>query len=206
MRRIWRLLAALLGLSVSAAVARRWRRGRRRRTSVVDARRLTGVMLPPERLVQRIPLEPGMRVLILGPTDLRWIRLVTQLAGRYGKVYVAESTAERARALDTIMRREGVFGVEALALRGPRLDLPDSSVDLVLGVGVLAGRPARERLLWELGRVLRPGGHVSLSEGLCAPRYLSASRLRGEAQAMGLLSGERHGTPLAYTVNFRKAG
>jgi ubiquinone/menaquinone biosynthesis C-methylase UbiE len=86
------------------------------------------------------------------------------------------------------------------------LDLPDATFDLVLAVGQLAGLPRRQRALWEIERVLRPGGHLSVSQALVGPDFLRDETLRREAAAIGLTWREQHGPPIAYTANYRKPG
>ncbi|HLI27097.1 MAG TPA: methyltransferase domain-containing protein [Chloroflexota bacterium] len=195
------LLAALIGLVVSAVVARRLTRP----APAALARPFATALLTPAALGPGLPVEPGMRVLLLGPAAPSWVQALRAALGRYGRLYVAEPDAERARALRTAVRAAGLGAVEVLAVEaGVRVDLPDSSVDLVVAIGSLAGRPRRQRLLWELQRLLRPGGYLAVSEGLYGARYLRLATLRDEARAVGLDPLARHGTPLAYTATFRK--
>lgn len=62
------------------------------------------------------------------------------------------------------LRHEGVRqSVEPLLMQGPRLPLPDGSVDVVTLFQVLEHTPEPERLLDEVARVLRPGGSALIS-------------------------------------------
>jgi len=66
-------------------------------------------------------------------------------------------TAER-------LRQEGVRqSVESVLMDGPRLPLPDNSVDVVTMFQVLEHTPEPERLLDEIARVLKPGGSAVIS-------------------------------------------
>jgi ubiquinone/menaquinone biosynthesis C-methylase UbiE len=96
--------------------------------------------------------------------------------------------------------------VEVLTGQPSHLDLPDATFDLVLSVGQLASVPRRQRALWEIERILRPGGHLSVSQALVGPPFLAPDTLRREASAVGLGWREQHGLPVAYTANFRKPG
>jgi len=124
--------------------------------------------------------------------------------GKYGKVYVLESSGERADRLARQLRTARVTNAEVLSGDPARLELPDSTFDLALCVHSLADQPRRQRTLWELQRVLRPRGHLSVRESLRPGRYLRRGTLKSEASAVGLVCREEHGTPLAYTANFRK--
>src|SRR5829696_4778102 len=118
---IGRLVAAVVGLLVSAVVARRalghsstpptlWPRG----------------SWAPERLWPRLPIEPGARVLMLGPADVSWIRAMRQAIGRYGTLYVAEPSDERATRLPGELRALNIGGVQVLQADTTRVDLPDA--------------------------------------------------------------------------------
>ncbi|HZS00986.1 MAG TPA: methyltransferase domain-containing protein [Chloroflexota bacterium] len=202
---IARVVLALLGVVVSAQLARRIaRRFAPGTPAPLHTAPVQSALFSPERLVPRLPLEPGMRVLVLGPAPSALIARLTQGAGKYGKVYVLEPTAEDARRLESHLRAAHLANVEVLAGQSSRLDLPDATFDLVVVAGQLAGAPRRQRALWEIERVLRPGGHLSVSQALVGPPFLPAQRLRREASAVGLAWREQHGPPIAYTANFRK--
>jgi ubiquinone/menaquinone biosynthesis C-methylase UbiE len=200
-----RLVLALLGLVVSARVARRVARQVAPDLAArLDAAPVQSAVFTPERLLPRLPLEPGMRVLVLGPAPDALVARVAQGVGKYGKVYVLEPSVEGARWVEARLRVERPGNVEALAGQPSRLDLPDATFDLVLAVGQLAALPRRQRALWEIERVLRPGGHLSVSQALVGPDFLRGSRLQREAGSVGLVWREQHGLPVAYTANFRK--
>jgi SAM-dependent methyltransferase len=205
MRLVARVLLGLLGLLVSILLGRRlaqrWQRVRLGRPAVP----LAAALLAPERLLPRLPLEPGMRVLIVGPASPWLVQAVARAVGKYGRVYTLEPTGQRAQRLTAALRAGRATNIEVLVGRPARLDLPDSTFDLVLCVGVLADLPQRERALWEMHRVLRPGGHLSVSEALVGPSYLRRATLQREADAVGFTWREQRGSPLAYTANFRKA-
>jgi SAM-dependent methyltransferase len=205
-----RILLALVGLLVAGRVAQRAARHWAPALPAVRPRLpalplLSAGAYSPDRLLSRLPLEPGMRVLYVGPADGPLLAAVARAAGKYGKVYAVESSPERARRLETALRRERVGNCEVVVGQPSRLQLPDSTFDLALCVGALADVPQRQRALWELHRVLRPGGHLSVSQALGGHDYLRASTLRREADAVGFGWREQQGSPLAYTANFRKA-
>jgi ubiquinone/menaquinone biosynthesis C-methylase UbiE len=202
-----RIVLALVGLLVSAQLARRLaRRVVPDVAARLDAAPVQSTLFGPDRLMPRLPLDPGMRVLLLGPTPEALLLRVAQGVGKYGKVYVLEPSPEHVRRLRSRARVGHLPNVEALVGQPNRLDLPNATFDLVIAVGQLAGLPRRQRALWEFERVLRPGGHLSVSQALVGPEFLRADTLRREAGAVGLAWREQHGPPVAYTANFRKPG
>jgi ubiquinone/menaquinone biosynthesis C-methylase UbiE len=204
---IARIVLALVGLVVSAQVARRVARHVAPDVAArLDAAPVQSAVFSPDRLLPRLPLEPGMRVLLLGPVPDSLVERVAQGVGKYGKVYVLQPSAEHVRRLEAGRRPGRLLNVEALVGQPNHLDLPDATFDLVLAVGQLAGLPRRQRALWEIERILRPGGHLSVSQALVGPEFLRDETLRREASAVGLNWREQHGPPVAYTANFRKPG
>ncbi|HLH27064.1 MAG TPA: methyltransferase domain-containing protein [Chloroflexota bacterium] len=200
-----RILLALVGLVVSAQVARRL--ARHAPFDVATSREAVPVqsaLFAPDRLIRRLPLEPGMRVLLLGPAPDSLMTRVARGVGKYGKVYVLQPSPESARRLDADLRERHLANVDALVGQASHLNVPDATFDLVLAVGQLAGLPRRQRALWEIERILRPGGHLSVSQALLGPTFLRGETLRREAGAVGLAWREQHGLPFAYTANFRK--
>jgi ubiquinone/menaquinone biosynthesis C-methylase UbiE len=200
-----RALLALAGLLLSAQVAVRLARYfLASRATSAGQPALSGPAPRQQSLLRRLPLEPGMRVLHIGPADARLVQGVAQRVGKYGKVYVVESTSDRAEQLAGQLRAGRVGNVEVLSGDPARLELPDSTFDVALCVRALAAQPRRQRALWELQRVLRPTGQLAVSESLRPGSFLPRRTLKTEADAVGLECREEHGSPLAYTATFRK--
>src|SRR5262249_41219876 len=160
-------LGLLVAGQVARQVARQWPIGKSwpelPRPSVPGLRRRA---FRPDRLLAHLPLEPGMRVLAIGPAESALVSALAHTVGKYGKVYVLEPSSERAHRLTGRLRHERAANVEVLVGPAGRLELPDATFDLALCVGVLAEVGQRERALWNLHRVLRPGGFLAVSEAL----------------------------------------
>jgi ubiquinone/menaquinone biosynthesis C-methylase UbiE len=200
-----RALLALVGLILSAQVVVRLARYLlASRAASTDNPALTTAAPRHTGFLRRLPLEPGMRVLHIGPADAGLVRGVAHRVGKYGKVYVVESTTDRAEQRAGQLRAGRIGNVEVLSGDPARLELPDSTFDVVLCVRALATQPRRQRALWELQRVLRPSGQLAVSESLRPGSFLPRLTLKTEADAVGLECREEHGSPLAYTATFRK--
>jgi len=111
-----------------------------------------------------------------------------QLARRGRRVLGLDFSAAVLATASAFVEREGLSDRVRLA-RGDLLSLPlpDDSVDHVLCWGVLMHVPDIETALGELGRVLRPGGVLSLSEinlhSLQGRVFGGVSRLAGRRTA-----------------------
>lgn len=110
----------------------------------------------------RARLEPGQRVLDVGcGAGLDALVAARRVAG--GRVVGIDfSAAMVARA--AAAAREARLPVEFRLTEAGGLDEPPASFDAVLANGVLNLNPDRERLLAEMGRLLRPGGRLFIAE------------------------------------------
>jgi len=111
-------------------------------------------------LLADIPLE-GRHVVELGCGVGRWVEWWRDRGARYTGLDVSEEMIRLARD-----RHPGVEFVKVHA--SAALPLPDASCDLACSVTVLHHNPREQqnRLLGELLRLVRPGGHLLLLEGL----------------------------------------
>src|SRR5688572_5628187 len=119
-----RFVPGLVGPLVSAQVGRRLGRPM---VPAVAARLEAGpaqsAVFAPDRLLPRLPLEPGMRVLLLGPVPDSLIERVAQGVGKYGKVYVLQPSTEHVRRLESRRRPGRTLTVETLVGQPSHLDL-----------------------------------------------------------------------------------
>src|SRR6266508_3606230 len=136
---------------------------------------------------------------------LEGIALLRAWAGDYDKAFVEARLAEVRRLLDdeALVNHPGVMVNRGDSLTGyrqwsatydePRNDLPDDAVDIVVSGLALAHVPALGPVMAELARVLRPGGHLVISD---AHHELvlrgSVVRALGPAGEPGLVATYRH--------------
>jgi ubiquinone/menaquinone biosynthesis C-methylase UbiE len=101
----------------------------------------------------------------------------------------------------------GAAGVRFLVADASRLPLADDEFDLVYTNKTTHHVPDWQRAVAEMGRVLKPGGHLLYSD-FVAPfgRRLPTRRgVNAAATAAGLLPQARTSAPLHYTAVFAKA-
>ncbi len=127
-------------------------------------------------------VQSGDTVLDLGSGSGKNAFICAQVVGAGGRVLGVDRNAEMLAlsraAAPVVAQRIGVANVEFLEGAIEALDVPttngqplvtDASVDLVLSNCVLnlVNPSARERLLANIRRVLRPGGRVAISDIVC---------------------------------------
>ncbi|WP_321476352.1 methyltransferase domain-containing protein [uncultured Paludibaculum sp.] len=110
------------------------------------------------------PLRDGLDVIDLGCGAGLDSLIAAQRVRRRGRVVgidFSEGMLDRARRS---ARRLGLSQVSFVRASAEQLPFPDSSVDVALVNGIFNLNPFREEIFRELGRVVRPGGHVSGAE------------------------------------------
>jgi ubiquinone/menaquinone biosynthesis C-methylase UbiE len=168
---------------------------------LVDNRLRRRYMRP---VVDRIGIEPGERVLELGPGPGAFTLGAARRAGQEGRLIAVDIQPEMIAQVEQRVSRAGLCNVETRVANAHALPLDDESVDRAFLITVLPEIPEPARALAELHRVLRPGGVLSITEEFYDPDYLFASETIRLAEAAGFRFEERFGNILVYTANFRK--
>ena len=116
-------------------------------------------------VLDALRLSPGMRVLDFGAGTGWTSRYLSQLDCSVIVSDVSPTALELARQL---YERQPVIGnkpaPEFLRFDGHHIDLPDASVDRVICFDALHHTANPDRVLAEMGRVLKPGGRAAFSE------------------------------------------
>ena len=159
-------------------------------------------------LVDRAGVTSGMRVLDAGCGPGRVTLPLARRVGPGGEVIaldVQEGMLARVQrraaqaGLANIRTLQAELGPDAPALRALR-----ESFDRALLVTVLGEIPNPEGALASLYSTLKPGGILSITEMLIDPDYQTPRRVRGLLEKAGFQFDESFGTPLMFTMNFRK--
>jgi SAM-dependent methyltransferase len=158
------------------------------------------------KVLDRIAIQPGERVLELGPGPGAFSVEAARRAGAGGTLVAVDIQPQMIAAVEKKAQQAGVTNVETHVASAYDLPLEEGSVDRAFLVTVLPEIPDQHRALLELYRVLKSGGVLSITEEFLDPDYpLARTTIRWAGEA-GFELAERHGNWFVYTLNFRKRG
>ena len=154
-------------------------------------------------VLDRIGIQPGERVLELGPGAGAF---TVEAAARTGPAGQLVAVDIQPRMIDFVQRRveeNRLVNVETHVADAYDLPVDDGSVDRAFLVAVLPEIPDQARALDELHRVLKPSGLLSITEEFPDPDYRFAFETIRSVEAAGFRLDQRYGNFWVYTVNFR---
>jgi O-methyltransferase/aklanonic acid methyltransferase len=128
------------------------------------------------RLVERLPLETGARVLDVATGKGAVLLPAARRVGPDGHVTGVDLSAPMLDEAARAARDAGLANVDLLKMDAERLDFPDQSFDVVVCAFALFLLPDMDAGLRELCRVVKPGGVIGVSTfgttpPLCAPAF-----------------------------------
>jgi ubiquinone/menaquinone biosynthesis C-methylase UbiE len=156
------------------------------------------------RALDRVGIQPGERVLELGPGPGAFSVEAARRAGPGGMLVAVDIQPRMIAAVEEKAREAGVTNVETHVASAYDLPLDDGTIDRAFLVTVLPEIPDRQRALVELRRVLKPGGVLSITEEFLDPDYPLARTTIRWAREAGFELAERHGNWFVYALKFRK--
>lgn len=157
-----------------------------------------------QSLIERLDLQPGMRVLDAGCGPGRLAVPIARSVGPAGHVTAVDIQAgmlKRARARAQAAQVTNIRFIQAGLGTG---SLEHDQYDRALLVTVLGEIPAREAALQEIFDALKRGGVLSISEVIYDPHFQSRRLLRRLAAAAGFRERASFGGWSAFTLNFEK--
>lgn len=163
---------------------------------------LRRLVTDPAVILERVGIQPGMRVLELGPGPGFFTPEAAQRVGPAGKLECVDIEPALVEKLQTKVRRLGLDNVEARVGDARALPFDDGAFDVVFLITVLAEIPDRVGALREIRRVLKPDGRLSVTEFLPDPDYPLQRTVIRWAEAAGFELAESHGNLFCYTLNF----
>jgi ubiquinone/menaquinone biosynthesis C-methylase UbiE len=164
---------------------------------------LRNLIAPPGRIVDRLELAAGDRVLEVGcgpgffsPTVAR------RLA--HGHLTLFDAQPPMLEMAAQRLQRLGLSNFTIVAGTAEALPFADATFDVVFMITVLGEVPDRAAALTEAARVLRPRGQFSATEAAGDPDRVKGAELDGLAAQAGLAPGQRWLGILIKTFNYRK--
>ncbi|RJS74270.1 methyltransferase domain-containing protein [Candidatus Bathyarchaeota archaeon] len=173
-------------------------------TQLIDNPIRRRLIQPPETVVERMGLKPGMTVVEIGPGKGSYTIAVARRVLPNGKVYavdIQESVVER---LKKRIEREGITNVYPKIDDVYALSFDDSSVDRVLAITVLPEIPDPIKALRELHRILKPDGLLCLSELFLDPDYPLRRTEKRRADKAEFEVKQEYGNFFVYYLIFQK--
>ena len=163
------------------------------------------LIFKPETLVRQMALHGHERVLELGPGPGYFSPDVANALSE-GHLILADiqgpMLTKVTRRLQAAGLAERTSAVQSDALALP---LPENSVDVAFAVAVLGETPDPVAALKELGRVVRPGGRIVVTEQPGDPDALSKVELSDMGDALNLTLAQQFGRARNFTLVFRPA-
>jgi ubiquinone/menaquinone biosynthesis C-methylase UbiE len=162
---------------------------------------------PPGLIIERSGIQPGMKVLEIGPGSGAYTTHVARVVGEKGTVYALDIQAEMLAQLQAkleLPENEDILNVKLFNRSAYDLPFEFSSIDLVYMITVFQEIPDKEKALKEIMRVLKPGGILAITELLPDPDYPWMSTTAQMGLKAGFLVDAMEGNLWNYTVRFRK--
>ncbi len=161
-------------------------------------------LLTRRRLLRLLGLEPGERLLEIGPGTGLYTRALADGVGAAGTVTVLDAQREMLDHTLAASRRRGLANITATEGDARELPFSDGAFDVAVIVRTLGEVPAQDEVLAELARTLRPGGRLAVGEGADDPHFVSRRALVRRAEQAGLTLEAWAGPPFAYFALLRR--
>jgi ubiquinone/menaquinone biosynthesis C-methylase UbiE len=205
MKRALRYSVGAVALSAALAFFRQRRRPMAHppRLTFLFENPLVGAFVGPERLLERLDLAPGMRVLDAGCGPGRLTVPLAKAVGPGGEVVALDGQREMLEKLETRLEAEDITNVRPLWSGLGEGALREDGFDRIVLAMVLGEVRDRGAALRELYAALRPGGVLSVTEIFGDPDYRRPVTIRREVEAAGFRLVRRFGGFPAYTLNFQ---
>lgn len=159
---------------------------------------------PPAEMPQRHGIEPGMKVLEVGPGNGRYTAATARWVGEAGQVVTIDIEPKMIARVRHRIEAEGLRNIDARVADVYALPFAAGTFDAAYMITVIGEIPEPVRAMREIHRQLKPGGTLAFSELLPDPDYPLARTLERQARSAGFRLKQRSGNFFSYTLVFEK--
>lgn len=159
---------------------------------------------PPDETTMRHGIQPGMRVLEVGPGNGTYTMGAARRIGPEGELVTIDIEPKMIERVQRRVAAEKVSNIDARVADVYDLPFEDTSFDLIYMIAVINEIPDIPRALAEFHRVLKPSGTLVFSELFMDPDYPLSAALTRKVQGAGFKLKEELGNFFYYTLIFEK--
>lgn len=159
---------------------------------------------PPGKTAIRHGIEPGMRVLEIGPGNGTYTLGVALQIGPEGELVTIDIEPKMIKRVNQRIEAGGITNIETRVANVYDLPFDDQSFDLIYMIAVINEIPDIPRALAEFHRVVKPAGTLVFSELFMDPDYPRSATLTKKVQAADFCLKEQIGNFFYYTLIFEK--
>lgn len=164
----------------------------------------TNTLVGADKILQRIELAKGMRLLDVGCGPGRLTLPAARQVGNTGEVVALDIQQKMLDKLAAKIQVAGLHNIRLVHAGAGDGKVEHDYFDRALLVTVLGEIPNQARALDEIYRALKPGGILSVTELIPDPHYTSRGRVRELCRAAGFKESDAAGNWFAFTLNFVK--
>ncbi len=158
----------------------------------------------PHLIAERMNLQPGMKVIEIGPGKGNYTKAVASKILPDGEVYAIDIQKSVINRLKQRLDKEEIKNIIPMINDIYNLTFENESIDRIFAIACLPEIPNPVQALMELKRVLKPEGIVSFSELFIDPDYPLRRTEKKWAKEAGLDFSEGFGNWFVYQLNFIK--
>ncbi|MHA1375790.1 MAG: class I SAM-dependent methyltransferase [Promethearchaeota archaeon] len=173
-------------------------------TSVIDNSIRRRFIQKPHQIAERMNLQPGMKVIEIGPGKGNYTKAVASKILPNGEVYAIDIQERVISRLKQRLEKEEIKNIIPMINDVYNLTFENESMDRIFAIACLPEIPKPINALMELKRVLKPGGIISFSELFIDPDYPLRRTEKKWAKEAGLVFIEGFGNFFSYQLNFGK--
>ena len=159
---------------------------------------------PPDATALRHGIQPGMRVLEVGPGNGTYTLASARRLGDSGSLVTIDIEPKMIARVESKIAALGIHNIQPRLANVYDLPFAEAEFDLIYMIAVIGEIPDPPKAMAEFQRVLKPGGTLVFSELIMDPDYPLASNLIRLATAAGFRLKEKLGSFFYYTLIFEK--